>query len=71
MEPQPDLNIDIQDLPQPRMVNSLVRKRQQGAFYSAEELLKRFSPFERLSLYVFTILLGLSSMFLLSELNPR
>ncbi len=56
----------------PSSENVATKLTKQRGFYGIrllEALLDRFSPFERLSLYSLTILLGLSSLALLADLN--
>ena len=48
---------------------ALVRDRKIWSFSTLENLLKKFSPGERLALYVCTIVLGSSLVFLLADLN--
>jgi len=66
---------DIENLPEPQIVadvrptGTLYREYQIDFLERLEELMRRFSPAERLLLYVFSILLALSTLFLLAQLN--
>ena len=65
----------IENLPEPQIVASvrpvglLTKEHRILSFERLEELMRRFSPAERLLLYIFSILLGLSTLFLLASLN--
>ena len=70
-----DANSDIENMPSPHIVadvhagNAMLRERQIWSFVRLEDLLKRFSPAERLALYGFSILLAVSVIVLLIGLN--
>src|SRR6185436_11613077 len=74
MEPSSDFDI----VPKPRIVDDIrrttavdgvVRPRQLWRLGTLEDLLKRFSPGERLLLYIFTVLLGISTLILVIGVN--
>ena len=69
---------DIPPIPQPRIVSDITRRgpivqavkpRQLWRLGSLEDLMRRFSPGERLLLYIFTLILGLSTLVLLIGVN--
>src|SRR4051812_30873520 len=66
---------DIKNIPEPRLVDEarpapiLTRDRQMLSLERLEELMRRFSPGERLLLYGFSITLALSVLILLASLN--
>src|SRR5438105_1706686 len=66
---------DIENLPEPQIVadvqsaGALTRVHRIRSIERLEELMRRFSPSERLMLYVFSIVLALSTLILLAEMN--
>ncbi len=73
-----DQHSDFNDIPEPEIVETiavspvrkaLVRRRSMWSISHLEQLLTQFSPSERLTLYVCTIILGLSTVYFLAALN--
>jgi peptide/nickel transport system substrate-binding protein len=71
MEPNSDHIEHISELSEPQSSGTLFRDRKVGLLGNFESMLKRFSPAERLLLYIFTVMLGLSSILLLAYVNMR
>lgn len=69
-----DQNPAIDNLPEPEIVPDLrtpvlVREHHLVSFERLENLMRRFSPSERLLLYVFSALLALSALFLITRVD--